>query len=50
MTFDITVYDVDESELSDPEKEDLAMQVHRILQEDYDVHPDSVGVEGYGEA
>lgn len=47
MTFNIHVYGVDHTVLNDREKEELAMQLHDILQEDFDIHPDSVGVEGY---
>lgn len=49
MTFDITVFGADHSELTDKEKARLAEQVHQMLQENHDVHPDSVGVDGYGE-
>lgn len=49
MTFEITVYGADEGELTDVDKEDLADRVHRVLQEDHGVNPDSVGVEGYME-
>jgi len=47
--FDITVFGADHSELSDREKERVARQVHDLLQEGFDVRPDSVGVEGYTE-
>lgn len=49
MTFDITVYGVDEDVLSDKEKMALAERIHQMLQENHAVHPDSVGVEGFGE-
>lgn len=49
MTFTITVHGTDHDELTDRAKEQLADRVHRVLQEDHDVHPDSVGVEGYGD-
>lgn len=47
MTFTITVYGAGHDELSDEEKEFLAERIHRALQETHDVHPDSVGIEGY---
>ena len=48
MTFELTVYGAEHVELSDREKEELAQYVHRALQEDFEVRPESVGVEGYG--
>lgn len=39
---------IDADSLSDVQKEALAVTVLDLLQEDFDVNPDSVGVEGYG--
>jgi hypothetical protein len=47
MSFDIHVHGLDEDALSDREKEETAVLIHQLLQEEHDVHPDSVGVEGY---
>ena len=44
---ELLVYGVDPDALSDREKERLAVHVHEYLQEEFDVHPDTVGVEGY---
>lgn len=47
--FDITVFGEDHTCLSDREKEQVAVRVHDLLREDFDVRPESVGVEGYRE-
>lgn len=51
-TCQILAHGIRPDELNDREKEDLAVKVHRILEEDFDVHPDAIDVEGYrgGEA
>lgn len=48
MTFNITVHGVDEDELTDSQKEELAEDVHFYLQEDQDTDVSGVDVEGYG--
>jgi len=47
--FQLLVYGAEHDELTDAEKEELAQLVHDALVENWDVFPDSVGVEGYGE-
>lgn len=49
MTFIITVYGTDHDELDDFRKGELACHIHDVLQEDYSLDVDSVGIEGYGE-
>jgi hypothetical protein len=49
MTFDIHVYGLDHDALDDREKERAADYIHRYLQEEFGLHPDSVGIEGYME-
>lgn len=47
--FRIWVYGAESDELSDREKEKLAQRIHEALHEDFDVTPESVGIEGYKE-
>jgi hypothetical protein len=47
--FEIWVYGAESDELTDREKEKLAQRIHDILGEDFDVTPESVGIEGYRE-
>lgn len=45
----IEVFGLDPDSLDNREKEKLAQQVHDALVENFDAHPDSVRVGGYGE-
>lgn len=48
MTLTLWVYGINPSDLDDREKEHLAVIVHETVQEEFNVHPDSVDVEGHG--
>lgn len=48
-TFDIYVNGVGPDALDDHEKENLAIEIHDLLIENFNVFPESVGVEGYME-
>ena len=47
--FEINVFGADESALTDREKEQLACQIHRFVQEDLDLAIETVDIEGYKE-
>lgn len=47
--FRMFVHGLDDSDLTDREKEMLAQDVHNLLVERHDLNPETVAVEGYME-
>lgn len=45
---EIYAYGIDPEDVTDREKELLAEQIHRLLLEQFERQPESIGVEGHG--